>query len=323
VRQRRLVWVLRRIGLGVLTLLFVSIVVFSATQALPGDPAHAILGRYATPALVRQLDLQLHLNRPLYVQYWDWLSGVVQGNFGQSLAARAPVSSLLGPRIVNSLVLLLYVGAITIPLSISIGTWGAVRRDRIGDRVTQATFISVMALPDFVVATACVILLATTVLSVLPAVSILSPGQSAFTAFSDIALPVLSLLIISVPFQSRLVRASMIEALESEYVQMARLRGVPERRVIWRHALPNALVPAVQSMALTLSYLLGGVVIIEFVFNYPGLGGLLDESIGNRDLPVIQAVTLIFTAGVVLFNLTADILTVYLTPKLRTAGGPR
>jgi peptide/nickel transport system permease protein len=314
------IWVLRRLGLGVLVLWVVSVIVFVATRLLPSDPARAILGRYATPSRIAALRLKLGLDRSPLSQYLDWLGGVLHGDFGVSLASQGPVSRLIGERIVNSLSLMLVVAAVMVVLSAALGIGLAVRRDGVVDRVVNGGFLALMALPDFVIGSFVLILLSTGVFQLFPAASLIPQGDSPLQHPNLMALPVISLTLATVPFLARLVRASMIEILESDYVSMARLRGIGERRVVWRHAVPNALVPAAQGTAMMLGYLLGGVVVIEYVFNYPGLGGALNAAVSQRDLPVIQAVTLIFTAGVVLFNLSADIATVLLTPKARTKG---
>ncbi|QNE37643.1 ABC transporter permease [Leifsonia shinshuensis] len=311
-------WVLRRLGLGVLVLWVVSVIVFMATQLLPSDPARAILGKYATPERVEALRETLGLNRPAIVQYGDWLFGVVRGDFGTSLASRGPVSDLLGVRLTNSLSLMLIVAVLMIIISIVVGIVLAIRRDGATDQVVNGSFLAMMALPDFVIGSFVLLLLSTAVFTLFPAASIIPTGDSPFQHPELMALPVITLLLATVPFLARLVRASMIDILDSDYVSMARLRGLPERTVIWRHAVPNAVVPAAQGTAMMLGYLLGGVVVVEYVFNYPGLGGALNAAVAQRDLPVIQAVTLVFAAGVVLFNLLADVVTVLLTPKLRT-----
>ena len=311
-------WLVQRLVSGVLVLWVVSFIVFLATEILPGNPAQAILGHRATPELVRNLSIQLGLNRPVLDQYWDWTTGVLRGDFGVSLASQQPVTSVVGSAIANSAALLFVVAAAMVVLSGLIGVTLAVRRDSLVDRVVNAGFIGSMALPDFIIGTLALIVLSTSVLHVFPAASLIPPGTSPFAEPQMLALPAITLLITTVPFIARLVRASVIEALNSDYVAMARLRGVPERTVVWRHALPNSVVPAIQGTAMTMGYLLGGDVIVEYVFNYPGLGGLLNQAIAYRDLPLIQAITLIFTAGVVFFNMTADVLTVTLTPKLRT-----
>jgi peptide/nickel transport system permease protein len=316
-------WIARRLGFGIIVLWVVSTVVFAATQALPSDAARAILGQSATPSALAALRQQLGLDRPLLAQYGHWLGGVLTGDFGTSLAARQPVTQVIGGRLANSLSLLLCVALIAIPLSLFLGSVTAIRRDRLLDRSMLLVSLVLTALPEFVVGMAAVILFATTVFTVLPAVSLFAPADSPFAHPRAIALPVLTLVLAVVPYLYRQVRASMIDVLESEYIAMARFKGMPERIVMRRHALPNALIPVIQAASLMLTWLLGGVVVIEFLFRYPGLGTALSDAIANRDLPVIQGVVLIFAAGVVLFNLLADVLTVYLTPKLRTAASAR
>jgi peptide/nickel transport system permease protein len=316
-------WTCRRIVMGVFVLFTVSVLVFVATRALPSDPAQAILGRQATPELLAQLRETLGLDRPLIAQYTSWLSGLLQGDLGTSLASRQPVSGVIGPALVNTLALLCYAAAMMIPTSIALGVALAVTRRGWLDRSVNTTLLGLMTLPDFVVGMVLLLVFATTLLPVLPAVSLIPPGESGFGHPAEMILPALTAALIASPFLVRQTRASMVETLGSTYVTQATLRGVPLRRVIWRHALPNSLVPMVQGSALMLGYLLGGVVVIEYIFNYPGLGTVLINAVSYRDLPVLQAVTLIFAAGVVVFNLAADVLTVILSPKLRTSGGAR
>src|SRR5215831_11349505 len=294
------VWgfILRRLLLGVVVLILVSILVFLATQALPGDPARAILGRNATPASLAALRHQLHLDRPVFEQYWTWVTGLLHGNLGTSLAAREPVTTLLRPRLVNSAVLVALAAVLSIPLSIAIGAWAALKREKVFDQTSSNLLLALAALPEFVVALVLVIVFATTV----------------FPGF----LPTITLVIAVAPYVSRIMRASMIEVLESDYVEMARLKGLPERTVLVRHALPNALGPVFQVIALNLAYLAGGIIIIEVVFNYAGIGSAVQEAVLNHDLPVVQALAMLIAAVYVILNLLADVATILVTPKLRT-----
>jgi peptide/nickel transport system permease protein len=293
------------------------VVVFLATQVLPSNPAQAILGRGATPQTVAALKHQLGLDRPLVSQYVDWLGGLVSGDFGTSLATRVPVASLVGARIVNSLTLLLLGGLVAIPMAFLLGIVTAVRRG-ILDHSLLLGAVVLAAMPDYVIAIALVLVFSTTLLHVLPATSLIPPGTSPFAQPLELVLPVGSLVLLTVPYLYRLLRASMIDVLGSEYVAMARLKGLPPRIVIVRHALRNALLPAIQGAGLVLGWMLGGAVVVETVFQYPGLGSALTDAIQNRDLPVVQAIVLVTAVGIVLFNLAADALTIYLTPKLRT-----
>jgi peptide/nickel transport system permease protein len=310
---------LRRVGLGLLTLLFVSLMVFATTQALPGDAARAILGREATPERLAAVRARLHLDRPVWVQYADWLANVAVGDFGESLATEQPVSDLIGTRIGNSAFLVLVSGLIAVPLSLLLGIAAAVRRDRLFDHAFTAASLVLAALPEFVIAISLVMLFATQVFHLFPAVAILADDKPIWMQLDQVILPAIALDLAVIPYMARIIRGSMIEVMESEYVQMAKLKGLSPRRVIWRHALPNAIVPFVQVTALQLAWLAGGVVVVEFVFRYPGIGQALVDAVANRDLPVVQALTLLVGAVYVLLNVVADIATILLTPRLRTA----
>lgn len=314
------VWgfILRRLLLGIVVLILVSILVFLATQALPGDPARAILGRSATPQSLAALRRQLHLDRPVFIQYWTWVTGLLHGNLGTSLAAQEPVSTLLAPRLVNSAVLVALAAVLSIPLSIAIGAWAALKREKAFDQASSNLLLALAALPEFVVALILVILFATTVFHFLPAISTVPPGSRPWNNWLALVLPTLTLVIAVAPYVARIMRASMIEVLESDYVEMARLKGLPERTVLIRHALPNALGPVFQVIALNLAYLAGGIIVVEFVFNYTGIGSATAEAVVNHDLPVIQALAILLAAVYVVLNLLADVATILVTPKLRT-----
>jgi peptide/nickel transport system permease protein len=312
--------VLRRLALAVLTLWLVSLLVFAATLALPGDAAQAILGREATPARLAALRDQLHLDEPVLTQYLKWLGGIVTGDLGNSAATQEPVSELLSDRVGNSLFLVLISAAVAVPMSILIGVWTAMRRDRPVDHIVSTASLILASLPEFVIGILLILLFATEVFHAFPAVSLLGPGQKAWDDPDVVVLPAATLVLAVVPYISRIMRGSMIEVLESEYVTMATLKGLPRRTVIWRHAVPNAIVPAIQVTALQLAYLAGGVVVVEFVFSYPGIGAALVEAVGNRDMPVVQAVTMLAAGVYVGLNIMADVATILVTPKLRTAG---
>lgn len=314
-------WILRRIAFGVLVVFGCSLLIFFALHALPSDPAQAILGKQATPAALAHLRHFLGLNRPVIDQYLSWLGNLLQGHLGHSYATQQPVSVELVPALEDSLCLLAATAVIAIPVSILLGAITALRRDKLLDRGSMIASLALTAVPEFVIGTILVILFATVVWRLLPAVALLPAGADPFAYPREMALPVLTLVLAVVPYLYRLVRGTMIDVLESEYVTMARLKGLPERTVVLRHALPNALIPVTQASAIIMSYLLGGIVVVEYVFGYPGIGTLLTQSISSRDVPTIEIVCIVLTAGVVLFNLLADVLTVLLTPKLRTGGG--
>jgi peptide/nickel transport system permease protein len=310
--------ILRRLALGILTLLLVSVLVFAATQALPGDTARAILGKSATPERLLALREQLGLNRPAVAQYISWLGDVARGSMGDSLVAQEPVTQLLGDRVLNSAVLVFLAALISIPLSILIGSLSGLLRDRWFDSTVSLGSLALAALPEFVIGILLIMLFATQVMKIFPAVSRVDPTVPLWNQLDMLILPALTLVLAVAPYIVRILRASMIEVLESEYVQMARLKGMPERIVLQRHALPNAVIPAIQVIALNLAWLAGGVVVVEFLFNYPGIGSGLVDAVANRDVPVIQAIVLLIAGLYVGFNLLADILTILVSPRLRT-----
>jgi peptide/nickel transport system permease protein len=310
-------FIVRRLLLGLLVLFLVSLVVFAATQAL-GDPARAILGRNATPASLAALRKQLNLDQSLVQQYLSWLNGLLHLDLGNSLAAQQPVTQVLGARLVNSTVLVILSAWISIPVSIALGSWAALRREKTFDNVTSNLMLVLAALPEFVIAVLLVILFSTSVMHVLPAISPVPPGTRPWQFPDELVLPTLALVIPVVPYVARIMRASMVEVLESDYVEMARLKGLPERTVLVRHALPNAIGPVFQVIAINLAYLTGGVVVIEYVFNYSGIGSALQDAVINHDLPVVQALAMLIAAVYVVLNLLADVATILVTPRLRT-----
>jgi peptide/nickel transport system permease protein len=310
-------FIVRRLLLGLLVLFLVSVLVFVSTQAL-GDPARAILGRNATPEALAALQQQLNLDQSVLGQYFSWIGGVLKGSLGTSLAAQEPVSTLLGPRLVNSGVLVLWAAVVSIPISVALGAWSALKREKAFDNVSSNLMLVLAALPEFVVAVALVILFATTVFHWLPAISSVPPGSHPWDDPKILILPVATLVIAVAPYVARIMRASMVEVLESDYVEMARLKGLSERTVLVRHALPNAIGPVFQVIAINLAYLAGGVVVVEYVFNYPGVGSALQEAVVNHDLPVVQALAMLIAAIYVVLNLMADVATILVTPRLRT-----
>ena len=312
--------ILIRLGLGLLTLWLVSLVVFFATQALPGDPARAILGREAAnKALYESLRRQLNLDRPLYAQYFGWLGGVVRGDLGDSIVQQGTkVTTLLKDRVINSATLVLFAALISIPLSILIGALSAVWRDSKFDTSVNLANLALAALPEFVIGIVLVLLFATTVMKVMPAVSRIDPGASLFAQLKLFVLPAITLSLAVIPYVSRMLRASTIEVLESDYVMMARLKGLSANLVLWRHALPNAIAPTLQVIALNLAWLAGGIVTVEYLFGFPGIGSGLVDAVANRDMPVVQALCLLIAAVYVGLNLIADIATILISPRLRT-----
>ncbi|MCR6482397.1 ABC transporter permease [Amycolatopsis sp. OK19-0408] len=313
--------ILRRLLVSVLVLWVVSLLVFVATLLLPGDPARAILGQQATPERVAALQHQLHLDLPVWQRYLDWLGGLFTGDLGTSTSTQGPVTALLGDRVSASLVLLVVAAVLATPLGLALGTWSAIRRDRATDQAISGISLVIAALPEFVIGVALVVLLSTTVFKIFPSVTITAPGETVWDEPAQLVLPVLTLVLVVTPYITRMMRATMNEVLDSGYVEMARLKGVRERTVLVRHALPHAIGPVAQVVALQLAWLAGGVVVVEFLFRYPGIGQALIDAVGKRDVAVVQAVTLLIAAVYIVVNLLADVVGILANPKLRTEAG--
>jgi peptide/nickel transport system permease protein len=311
--------ILVRLGLGLVTLWAVTVVIFLATQALPGNAAYAVLGHSATPQRLHALEVQLHLNRSLVSQYLSWIGGVLHGDFGTSLANGEKVSTLIGPRIVNSAVLVIAAGVIGTIVAGILGMIAAAKRDSWFDHVVSVVLLAITALPEFVVAIALIILLSVVVLHALPATSTIPPGSHPWNNVKALILPVATLAIVIIPYIFRMVRGAMIEAMESDYVEMAELKGLKRWRVMMVHALPNSLPPIIQVVGLNLLYLAGGIVVVEYVFNYPGIGAALVDAVDNRDIPVIQFIVLLLAAFYVLVNIATDVIALMATPRRRVA----
>ena len=313
-----LLFVLGRIIAGIPIVLALSVLVFLATQALPGDAAVAYLTNTATPERLEAIREQLHLNDPIWQQYTRWAWDALHLDFGTTLTGESTVNELLSERIKNTLILMATSGIVAMPLSILIGVIAAVRRGKAFDNISSVITLIFAAIPEFVVAIILIFLLATNVFQIFPAISFLDPGTLAWSEPMSLALPTLTLVLAVTPYVSRIMRGSMIEVMESEYIQMARLKGLSERTVILRHALPNAIAPTIQVIALQLAWLAGGVVVVEAVFAYPGIGTIMIESVKGQDLPVVQAITLMIATLYVTLNILADIGTILTTPRLRT-----
>ncbi len=311
-------YAVRRVAVGAVLLMFVSMLVFGATQVLPGDAASAILGRSATAEQKEIYRKELGLDRPLPTQYWSWISGVVQGDLGKTLASRDPVTSFISVRVGKTLVLALATLLVLLPVALALGVWAGIRRDRAADHVISGISLGFIALPEFVTGTLLIASIAVS-LKLLPPTSIIESGQSPLTSPRIIVLPVLTLCITAAAYIIRMIRAGVVESMSSDYVQMARLNGVPEWRVVVRHALRNSLAPTVQVLALTVQYLIGGIVIVETVFAYPGLGQGLVQAVIARDIPTVQGVAMLLAAIYVVINILADFVVVLLIPKLRTS----
>ncbi len=307
----------RRLFLGVLTLFIVSIFIFAATQALPSDAAQSVLGRNANPERVAVLREKLGLDKPLLNQYFHWLWGLVRGDPGRSMSNDVPILDFISARVVSSLFLLTLASAISIPLSLLIGAVQARRRDKTFDQISSFSMLALASIPEFVIGVILVITFATVQWKLLPAVAQFGTDR-AWQHLDQMVLPTATLVLGAVPYISRVTRAALIEVLDSDYVEMARLKGAPERTVLWRHALPNSLGPVFQVIALNIAYFAGGVIVVEYLFNYPGIGGALKDAVGIRNIPVIQFLVMILATVYVLVNLIADVATILVTPRLRT-----
>jgi peptide/nickel transport system permease protein len=308
--------VMARTALGLVTLFAVSIVIFAATQALPGNAAYAVLGHSATPQRLRALEDQLHLTEPLVSQYGRWIGGVLKGNFGTSVDGES-VSSLIGPRLENSAVLVVGAGIAGTLIAAIMGLMAAARRGRLFDHVASVVSLAITALPEFVVGLALVIVFAVNLFHILPAVSPIPPGTSPLDEPSALWLPIATLALVIAPYNFRMMRGAMIEALESDYVEMAQLKGISPRRVLLVHALPNSLPPVIQVIGLNLLYLAGGIVVVEYVFDYPGVGAALVDAVSNRDIPTIQFIVLMLSAFYVFINITTDVAALVASPRRR------
>lgn len=314
------VWLARRLGLAALTLWLVSVLVFLATAAL-GDPVRAILGRdYNTNVGRReQLEAQLGVGDSIVTRYFDWLGGLVTGDFGTSLANQQPVWGQISSTVLNTLVLVLLSAAVMIPLAFGIAMISAHFRRRRPDTVIQTILLALAGVPEFVTGILLVALFSTSVFKIFPAVTIASQTGHPWDSPKGMVLPVATLVLAVTPYVSRIVRATLLEVLDSDYVELARLKGIPEPVVMRKHALLNAIVPGIQVIALQLAWLAGGVVLVETLFAYPGVGRQLVDSVRNHDVPMVQALSMIIAGVYIVVNPVADVLSILLTPRARTA----
>ncbi|MCB2137539.1 MAG: ABC transporter permease [Rhodobacteraceae bacterium] len=306
----------KRLILGLLTMLFVSVLVFVGTEILPGDVAHAILGQAATPESVAHIRERLGLNEPLHVRYVVWLTNFLTGDFGTSLANGADIGTEVSRRLLNTVILAFCTALIAVPLSVLLGLWAAVRPGGLVDRIITATSLALISFPDFLVAVVLVTIFAVK-LGWLPAIASIRPGYSLLDWIRVLILPVAGLTFTILAHMVRMTRSAVLNVLSSPAIEMAILKGVPRRRLLLRHALPNALGPIINVVALNLAYLVSGVVVIETLFNFPGLGRYMVEGVTNRDVPIVQTCAMIFCSFYVLLNITADILSILANPRVR------
>ena len=308
--------VLKRLGLGVITLLVISVLIFFAVELLPGDIAQAVLGQGATPENLAALREQMGLNEPAPLRYLHWLVGALQGDFGISLVSGERVSAAIGPRFVNTLFLASYAAVIAVPLSIVLGVIVALLRNSIFDRVANVLTLTSISSPEFFLGYILILYFAVK-WGAFPAIASLGSDMSLGELLNRTFLPALTMVLVVTAHMMRMTRAAIINLLSSPYIEMAHLKGTPPWKVIVKHALPNAWAPIINVVALNLAYLVTGVVLVEVVFVYPGIGQLLVDAVSKRDFPIVQACCLIFAATFILLNLAADVGAILTNPRLR------
>jgi peptide/nickel transport system permease protein len=313
--------VLARLGFALVTLLAVSLIIFWTVELLPGNPATRILGQNATPENVRILRAQLHLDDPAWVRYGRWLGNFARGDWGQSVVAKQPVTDFVLPRLKHTLGLAAFALLIYVPLSLALGVVTAVYRTRRFAVFLSSLVLAGTAIPEFVVGILLLLTFAVT-LPWFPPLALIDQAHTFPDKVQTLTLPAVTLTVAMTAYAVRMMQASLVSVLESDYVRMATLKGLPRRRVILRHALPNALGPALRVTVLNVAWLIGGVVPVEIIFNYPGIGQQLVDSIRLLDTPVIEAIAMILAGVYILANLAADLVAGALNPRLR-AGGRR
>ena len=309
--------VLQRIAIGFATLLVVSVIVFVMTSWLPGDVAQIILGQAATPETLAALRAQLGTDQPLIIQYFSWLGNMMTGDLGISKAGGATISSLIGGRLGNTMMMAGFVAVISIPISVSLGLWAAMHPGTMLDRIVTFGTLSLISVPEFFIATVAVLILAVN-LHWLPSTAYLSGDESFVQLLKALAMPLITLVIVVSAQMIRMTRAGILNVMSSPYIEMAILKGVPRGRIILRHAFFTAIGPIINVIALNLAYLVSGVVIVETIFAYPGLAKLMIDGVQTRDLPLVQACAMIFCGTYVMLILIADVGSILSNPRLRS-----
>lgn len=309
-------YLLRRLSFLALTVIFTSLIIFIVAQVIPGDVARVILGREASEAALANLRRELGLDRPLAVQYLSWLWGFVGGDWGVSYSTGQPIRPLIAERLVNTLMLAGVTLVLAVPLAIALGVAAALREGGWLDALINLLSLSVVGLPEFVTGLVLIQIFSFN-LGWLPANASIRAGTGFWQALPSLLLPALTASLVLLAYIARLTRASTIEVLKQPYVRSVRLKGVPFALVLWRHVLPNALLPTVTVIAISFGWLISGLIVVENVFNYPGLGRLLMLAIDRRDLPLLQAVTFVTVVAFALSNLLADLLYALLNPRIQ------
>jgi peptide/nickel transport system permease protein len=308
--------VAQRIALGVLLLLAVSVLIFAGTQILPGDVAQSILGQAATPEAIANLREQLGLNDPAYLRYLRWLGGVLTGDLGTALSNGQDIARSIGQRLWNTLFLAFWAAAVSVPLAILLGLVAVRHRNGFVDRLISGTTLTAISLPEFFIGYVLIFVVAVK-LQWFPSVSTVHDGMSLVERLSAIALPATTLTLVVLAHMMRMTRAAILNVMQSAYIETAELKGLSQFAIIRRHALPNAVAPIVNVVMLNLAFLVVGVVVVEVIFVYPGMGQYLVDHVSKRDVPVVQAVGLIFAAVYIGLNIVADIVAILANPRLR------
>jgi peptide/nickel transport system permease protein len=314
------IYLLKRLALGLGTLWLLSVMVFFAGQVLPGDPGRSILGHLAAPSAVRALDHQLGVDRPLLTQYWTWITGMLRGDMGESYQYRSAVEPLIRAALINSAKLAVLAFVVVVPLGILGGVAAALQVGRGLDRVISIAGLSAATVPEFVSGIVVIIVFGV-VLKVLPVTASAGPGASVLTQLDHLVLPAIPLVLILFGYIARMARAGTIEALESDYVRTATLKGLKRSVVIRRHVLRNSLLPTITVIATQTGYLIGGLVVIETLFNYQGIGNLIYNAAQAKDFPMLEAGVLTIGVVYIIATLVADLLHTTLNPRLRQEGG--
>jgi peptide/nickel transport system permease protein len=308
--------ILKRIALGILTLLLVSALIFAGTQLLPGDVAQAILGQNATPQSLAALRQDLGLDLPAWQRYVNWLSGFLTGDLGMSLANRQPVADLLWPRFGNTMALAAYAALVSVPIAVLLGLAAAVRRGSLFDRGINIVALAFVSLPEYFLGLLLILFLSVQ-FNLLPSLADTYSGMSFADWLRATTLPALTLVLVTVAQMMRMTRTAVLSVMDQAYIETAFLKGLRTKRVVLRHALPNAAAPIVNVVAFNIAYLITGVVLVEAIFNYNGLGRFMVDAVAKRDLPLVQAAAMVFGAAYVILNSIADIVAIALNPRLR------
>lgn len=311
-------FILTRLALGILSLLAVSVLIFIATEILPGDVASAVLGQGATPETLAAFRIELGLDRPAHVRYWEWFTGAIQGDFGQSMTNKREILPELMKKFKNTLFLAGVAALIAVPISVGLGIIAAINEGKWQDRWSNIISLATISVPEFFIAYILILVFAVQ-LRWFPSLSTVFEGMGYGERLYKIALPALTLTMLVAAHMLRMTRSSVLAIMSQPYIEMAFLKGMPRSRVILKHALPNAAAPIISVIALNLAYLIVGVVVIEVVFVYPGVGQYMVDGVTKRDLPVVQACGLIFAATFIILNTVADILAILANPRLRKA----